>query len=150
MNNRARVTIPFNIPDEEIIHLCKVYGEPINNKVHYENPTRNSRGVSGSTRYVEMILKPGMQFENYYWMEGPLSDDQGCRITVLHAGQMQQCSNCLRRAQFCPGGGNGKACETVKTPRGKLGDYMKYLKERHRYTSLKMQYMQEQFSCSWG
>ena len=38
MNNLTRVTlknVPFNIPDEEIIHLCKVYGEPINNKVHY-------------------------------------------------------------------------------------------------------------------
>ena len=92
-----------------------------------------------------MKMKPGMQFENYYWMEGPLSDDQGCRVTVLHAGQVQQCSHCLRRAPFCPGGGNGKACETMKTPRGKLGDYMKYLKERYNYTSLKMQYMVEQF-----
>ena len=148
MNNLTRVTmknVPFNIPDEEIIHLCKVYGEPINNKVHYENPTRNSRGVPGSTRSVEMKLTPGMQFENYYWMEGPLSDDQGCRITVLHAGQVQQCSHCLRRGHFCPGGGNGKACESLKTQRGKLGDYMKYLKERHNYTSMKMQYMEEQF-----
>ena len=53
MNNLTRVTlknVPFNIPDEEIIHLCKVYGEPINNKVHYENPTRPSRGVPGSAR----------------------------------------------------------------------------------------------------
>ena len=63
MNNLTRVTlknVPFNIPDEEIIHLCKVYGEPIKNKVHYENPTRLSRGVPGSTRSVEMKLTPGM------------------------------------------------------------------------------------------
>ena len=117
----------------------------MNNKVNYENPTRNTRGVPGSTRFVEMRMKPGMQFENYYWMEGPLSDDQGCRVTVLHAGQVQQCSHCLRRAPLCPGGGNGKACESMKTPRGKLGEYMKYLKERYSYTSLKMQYMVEQF-----
>ena len=148
MNNLTRVTmknVPFNIPDEEIIHLCKVYGEPINNKVHYENPTRCTRGIPGSTRFVEMKMSPGMQFENYYWMEGPLSDDQGCRITVLHAGQIQQCSNCLKRAYSCPGGGNGKACETLKTPQGKLADYMKYLKQQYNYSSLKMQYMEEQF-----
>ena len=137
--------LPFNIPDKEIIHLCKVYGEPINNKVYYENPTRSTRGVPGATRYVEMRLKPGMQFENYYWMEGPLSDDQGCRITVLHTGQVQQCSNCLKRAHSCPGGGNGKACESMKTPRGKLSDYMQYLKQQYSYTSLKIQYMEEQF-----
>ena len=31
MNNLTRVTfrnVPFNIPDEEIIHLCQVYGDP--------------------------------------------------------------------------------------------------------------------------
>ena len=76
-----------------------------------------------------MKMNPGMQFENFYWVEGPLSDDQGCRITVLHAGQVQQCSHCLRRAPSCPGGGNGKACESLKTERGKLADYMRYLKE---------------------
>ena len=148
MNNLTRVTmknVPFNIPDEEIIHLCKVYGEPIGNKVHYENPSRNTRGVPGSTRYVDMKLAPGMQFENYYWVEGPLSDDQGCRITVLHAGQVQQCSHCLRRAPLCPGGGNGKACASLKTNRGKLGDYMRYLRETVNYTILKMQYLEELF-----
>ena len=148
MNNLTKVTmmnVPFNVPDEEIFHLFKVYGEPVMNRVHYEHPTRNSRGVPGSTRYVEMKMNPGMQFENFYWVEGPLSDDQGCRITVLHAGQVQQCSHCLRRAPSCPGGGNGKACESQKTERGKLADYMRYLKEKFNYTSLKMMYMQEQF-----
>ena len=83
-------------------------------------------------------------------MEGPLSGDQGCRITVLHNGQVQQCSHCLMRANFCPGGGNGRACERLKTPRGKLADYMKYLKEKHNYTSLKMQYLQMQFPALGG
>ena len=123
-NNLTKVTfkeVPFNVPDEEIIHLCKIYGEPTMNKVHYEHPNRNTRGVPGSTRYVEMKLTPGMQFENFYWVKGPLTDDQGCRITVLHAGQVQQCSNCLRRAQLCPGGGNGKACESMKHPKAGYG-----------------------------
>ena len=153
MNNMTRVTmknVPFNIPDEEIIRLCKVYGEPIGNKVHYENPSRNTRGVPGSTRYVDMKLAPGMQFENYYWVEETLSDDQGCRITVLHAGQVQQCSHCLRRAPLCPGGRNGKACENLKTTRGKLADYMRYLKETVNYSSLKMQYLEEQFPALGG
>ena len=112
LNNLTKVTMK-NMPDEKIIHLCKVpdeemihlfkvYGEPIKNKVHYEHPTRNTRGVSGSTRYVEMKMTPGMQFENFYWIEGPLNDDQGCIITVLHAGQVQQCNWCLRRAPLCP------------------------------------------------
>ena len=148
MNNLTRVTfrnVPFNIPDEEIIHLCQVYGDPLNNVVHYEKPNRNTRGISGSTRNVEMKLTQGKQFENFYWMEGPLSGDQGCRITVLHNGQLQQCSYCLRREDLCPGGGNGRACESMKTQRGKISDYMRYLKEKHGYTSLKMEYNQMQY-----
>ena len=148
MNNLTRVSfknVPFNIPDEEIIHLCQVYGDPVKNEVLYEKPNRSTRGVPGSTRYVEMKLSPGKQFENYYWMEGPLSGDGGCRITVLHNGQVQQCSYCLRRADICPGGGNGKACESLKTERGKIGDYMRYLRERHGYISMKMEYMELQF-----
>ena len=61
MNNLTRVTfknIPFNIPDEEVIHLCSMYGTPLNNQVHYEKPSRNTRGVSGSTRFVEMKMSP--------------------------------------------------------------------------------------------
>ena len=153
MNNQTKVTfknVPFNIPDEEIIHLCSMHGEPVTNIVHYEKPSRNTRGVPGSTRFVEMKMTAGKQFENYYWMEGPLSGDQGCRITVLHNGQVQQCSHCLRRANLCHGGGNGRACESLKTQRGRLIDYMKYLKESHGYTSLKMKYMMLQFPALGG
>jgi hypothetical protein len=85
--------------------------------------------------FVEMKITQGKQFENYYWMEGPLSGDQGCRITELHTGQLQQCSHCLRREDLCPGGGNGRACKSLKTQRGKISDYMKYLRERHGYIS---------------
>ena len=66
-NNLTRVTfrnVPFNIPDEEIIHLCKVYGEPLNNNVSYEKASTRTRGIPGATRYVLMKLSPGKQFEN--------------------------------------------------------------------------------------
>jgi hypothetical protein len=120
--------LPFNIPDEEVINLCKCYGEPLNNKVSYDKPSKATRGVPGSSRRVEMKMKPGKQFENFYWMEGPLEGDVGCRVTVLHAGQVQQCSHCLRRADSCPGAGVGKVCEKLGTSRGLIGDYMQHLK----------------------
>ena len=137
--------VPFNIPDEEIINLCKCYGEPLNNKVSYEKPSKNSRGVAGSARIVEMNMQAGKQFENFYWMEGPLEGDVGGRVTVLHAGQVQQCSHCLRRADSCPGVGVGKVCEKMGTPRGLIADYMQHLKIQHGYVSLKMRYQQEEF-----
>ena len=86
---------------------------------------RAYRGVRGPNRSVEVKLKSGKQFENFYWMEGPLEEDQGCRITVLHHGQEQQCSHCLIRGN-CPANGNGKACRILGTQRGKISDYMKY------------------------
>ena len=140
--NVTRVTfrnVPFNIPDEEIINLCECYGELVDYKVIYEKPNLNSRGVMGSTRFVDIKLTPGKQLENFYWMEGPLEEDRGCRITVLHQGQEQQCSHCLKRNN-CPGGGNGKACQLLNTPRGRIAEYMLYLKTSHSYLSLKMQY----------
>ena len=109
--NVTKVTFknfPFNIPDEEIINLCPCYGKPINNLVRYDKPSRLTNGFGGSTRHVDMELLPGKQFENFYWLEGPLEADLGCRITVLHNGQVQQCIPCLRRAASCPGAGLGK------------------------------------------
>ena len=111
----------------------------------YEKPSKNTRGVAGSGRIVEMKLKPGKQFENFYWMEGPLEGDVGSRVTVLHTGQTQQCSHCLRRADSCPGAGVGKVCEKMGTSRGLIADYMKHLKLQHGYVSLKMKYQQEEF-----
>ena len=100
---------------------------------------RAYRGVRGPNHSVDVKLKPGKQLENFYWMEGPLDDDRGCRITVLHSGQGRQCSHCLRRVN-CPTEGNGKACLNLNTPRGKISDYMRYLKEAHNYVSLKMKH----------
>ena len=93
----------------------------------------------GSTRYVDIKLTQGKQLENFYWVEGTLAFDKGCRITVLHTGQERQCSHCLRRVN-CPTEGNGKACQSLNTPRGRISDYMRYLKESHNYISLKMKY----------
>jgi hypothetical protein len=144
----TRVTfknIPFNIPDEEIINLCECYGEPLDNLIHNEKPSRATRGVSGSTRFVNMRMLPGKQFENFYWMEGPMEGERGCRITVLHNGQLQQCSHCLRRKDSCPGGGMEKLCEKKGNPKGMIADYMKLLKLHHNYSSLKMKYQQEEY-----
>ena len=134
--------VPLCIPDEEIINLCNCYGEAVNNEVYYK-PSELTRGVLGSTRFVEMKLNPGKQFENFYWMEGPLDQDQGGRITVLHDGQIMQCSHCLRRADSCPGGGKGKLCRERKTRRGEIADYMRHLKLQHNYVSLKMKFREE-------
>ena len=53
----------------------------------------------------------------------------------------------MRRSN-CPTEGNGKACLNLNTPRGKISDYMRYLKEAHSYISLKMKYknkMEQEF-----
>jgi uncharacterized protein (DUF2267 family) len=65
------------------------------------------------------------------------------RLFSKHGLRREKCPDCFY--DHLSGGGNGKACDGMKTERGKLADYMKYLKERHNYTSLKMQYMEEQF-----
>jgi hypothetical protein len=146
--NVTKVTfrnVPFNIPDEELLNLCECYGEPVEYTVGYEKPSRNRRGVMGSSRYVDMKLTPGKQLENFHWMEGPLEGDRGCRIAVLHAGQEQQCSHCLRRENNCPGAGFGKLCQKNGTARGMIRDYMKHLKVQHGCMSLKMKYHQTEY-----
>ena len=137
--------IPFNIPDEEVLNLCNCYGTPIENKVHYDRPSPISRGIPGSTRFVNMKLFPGKKMMNYYWIEGPLDSDKAARITILHPGQQQQCFNCLKLDTNCPGAGNGKLCQQKGTPRGQISDYMKFLKEIHGYMSLKMKYHQLEY-----
>ena len=83
---------------------------------------------------------------NYYWLEGPLSGDQGRRVLVLHNGQMSQCSHCLRKSGNggCPAGGNGKACFLMKTPRAKMATYMQSLYAQVGYVSLKTKHMEQQ------
>ena len=143
----TRVTfknVPLNVPDEEIIHLCKSYGEPTDFIVHYEVLSNlKNKGMTGSTRYVDMKLSKGAMFENYYWLEGPLPGDKGRRVLVLHNGQVAQCSHCLRRSNSgCQGAGNGKVCWELKTPRAKLANYIQHLKIKLGYTSLKTRYLE--------
>ena len=75
----------------------QAYGNPVNNKVNYEKMFNSrNKGMMGATRWVEMDLKQGVVMKNFYWLEEPLPGDKGSRITVLHNGQEQQCSHCLR------------------------------------------------------
>ena len=140
--------VPPSVPNEEIIHLCLPYSTPIDCIVHKETMrlgTNNRVNITGTTRYVEVKLLPGKFFKNFYWLEGPLPEDQGRRITVLHGpSQPQQCSHCFRYASAhttsgppCPGGGNGKICESTETPRTKLSEYTASLKLQDRYVSMK-------------
>ena len=150
LNNITRVTfknVPLNVPNEEVLHLCSSYGKPVDNKVYFETLTnQRNKGMRGSTRYVDMELTKGASMMNYYWMEGPLSGDQGRRVLVLHNGQVSQCSHCLRKAVpgGCPAGGNGKACNLMQTPRAKMFNYMLSLKTQTGYVSLKTKYTEKQ------
>ena len=155
--NGVRVTfrsVPLNVPDEEIIHLCLHYGKPVENKVQVEKMTNiKNRGMPGSTRYVDMEIEKEKYFNNYYWMEGPLSGDAGKRVVVLHNVQPSQCSHCLLNSQTgCPAGGVGKACEKIGKNRATMSIYMKALKVKTGYVSLKIQYTEQRANTSpdWG
>ena len=136
------------VPDEELLHLCGIYGTVVDNKVHWEQlriTTSTKKGVLTSpTRFVHMHLKNGASFNNFYWMEGPMPGDSGRRITVIHTGQKQQCSHCfLTAATGCKGAGNGKACMKTGMERAKMSHYMQALKTTTGYESLKVKYMRQ-------
>lgn len=135
--------VPLNVPDEEIVHLCSFYGTPLNNKVEYEKLSNvKCAGLTGSTRFVDMEMNPGSSMMNFYWMEGPLPGDQGCRITVLHSGQDRQCSHCLKTLSGgCPGQGQGKVCKSLGTKMTRMIDYMAEIKINRGYESLKTAYL---------
>ena len=153
-NNVTKVTfknLPLNIPDEEIVNLVECYGKPVDYVVHYEKMNNNkNKGMVSGTRFIELELFSGASLNNFYWMEGPLPGDSGCRVTVLHPGQIQQCSNCLQLATMgCPGKGNGKACEALKTGRTTMTTYMEFLRVKHGYRSMKSKYF-DQFPTLGG
>ena len=146
-SNITKITfknVPLNIPDEEIINLCEVYGKPVDYTVNYERLNNDkNRGMQGGTRYIDLELFQGASMNNFYWMEGPLPGDTGSRITVLHPGPTQQCSNCLKLATGgCPAKCNGKACQALKTPRTNLAAYMEMVRVKHGYRSLKEKYLE--------
>ena len=148
--------VPISVPDEEILHLCSQYGDVKDDRVRREiihfGGTKKLK-IMSSTRWVEMTMKPGKAFRNFYWLAGPQPGDVARRITVLHSGQPRQCSWCLKyphpssspspTADYCPRGGNGKHCEELKLPRSKLSEYTATLKAEG-YMSLKDQYLEDQ------
>ena len=141
---RQRHTL--NVPDEEILNLCAAYGKPADNVVHYET-LNNIKGktLTGSTRFVDMELDAGRTFENFYWLKGPLQGDIGKRVVALHGGQPTQCSHCLRRAEAgCPALGIGKGCHKLGTPRAKMTEYMKTLRDKVGYVSMKIKFAEKQ------
>ena len=147
-NNVTKIVfknVPLNIPDEEIVNLAESYGKPTDYTVHYEKLTNpRNKGMVGGTRFMEVELFPGAAMYNYYWMEGPLSGDTGSRVTVLHPGQVQQCSHCLKLANMgCQGKGNGKACQAMGSARTTMSTYMEYIKIKHGYSSLKSKYYEQ-------
>ncbi|MCS5584343.1 MAG: transforming acidic coiled-coil-containing protein [Pseudomonadales bacterium] len=151
LTNVTKVTfhhVPLFVPDEEILHLCGVYGEVQDNKVLTENvklQTGNLNiNIPGSTRYVYMTFNRGMSMHNYYWIEGPLQQDPGRRIFVNHRNQEQQCSNCLQTADSgCPGGGAWSACKAAGFPRTRMSTYMATVKEETGYEQLKFKYQRK-------
>ena len=141
--------VPLNLPDEELIHLCLFYGQPVDGVKREKLNNSNDKGKVGSNRTVELVLNDAACFENYYWLEGPLPLDQGRRITVTHQNQPQQCSNCFGFAKpkygeseerRCPANGNGRACKELGTERMKMGPYMKDLERFIGYKSLKAKF----------
>ena len=136
----------MNVPDEEILNLCCCYGKLVDKKVKYETLNiKKGANLRGGTRFVDVELKDGACFNNYYWLEGPLPGDKGKRVVVLHSNQLSQCSNCLRRAsEGCPTQGIGKACERAGVPRTKMNTYMDSLRKNTGYTSLKIKHAELQ------
>lgn len=155
----TRVTfrnVPISVPDEEILHLCSQYGDVKDDRVRREViyfGGEKKLKIMSSTRWVEISMKPGKAFRNFYWLAGPQSGDVVRRITVLHPGQPKQCSWCLKYPSpssspsptddHCKSGGNGKLCEDSKIPRSKLSEYTATLKAEG-YMSLKDQYLEDQ------
>ena len=151
LHNVTKVTfknVPMYVPDEEILHLCGIYGTVVDDKVHWEQQritTSKKRGVLVSpTRFVHMHFNNGAAFNNFYWMEGPMAGDPGRRITVLHQGQSQQCYHCLHTAATgCKGAGNGRLCSKTGMERAKMSTYMQAIKTSTGYEPLKVKYMRQ-------
>ena len=158
-NQVTRVTfkhVPLSVPDEEIIHLCCHYGKLVDGVVHRDTVTiggANRHTITSSTRWVEVELSPGKTLHNFYWLGGPLPGDVGRRVTVLHPNQPRQCSWCFKyppssssatlTSSHCRGGGDGKTCQTRKTPRAKMSAYIESLKGEG-YVSMRDQYLAPQ------
>ena len=69
-------SVPLNVSNEEILHLCAVYGDVVDGVKREKLYNNRDKGRMGSNRSVEIILNDGMTFENFYWLEGALPGDQ--------------------------------------------------------------------------
>ena len=155
----SRVTfrgVPIGVPDEELLHLCRLHGTLVDGKVN-RDPVRlgnNFRhAIPSSTRWIDVKLHPGQSLKNFYWLSGPGQGEMGRKVTVLHPNQPRQCSWCLKHPPtstntpplptHCQAGGNGKVCQTKGTPRASMERYIGQLRELG-YTTLKDQHYMSQ------
>ena len=142
----TRVTfrdVPLNVEDEEIIHLCVLFGEVKNKNVMHEEASPNTRGVKKMTRYVDMRFNYGQYLNNFYWFEGPLEGDKAARVLVTHPQQPKQCSHCLQQPKIppntygCEEGAIGSACRENGGRRADIEEYSQHLYAKHGYISMK-------------
>ena len=137
LNDVTKVTfknVPMYVPDEEILHLRGIYDIVLD---HHQERVANQ-----PNQVCAYESEQWGQFNNFYWMEGPMAGDPGRRVTVLHHGQAQQCSHCFLTASTgCKGAGNGRACSKTDQIRAKMSTYMQALKTTTGYESLKVKYM---------
>ena len=155
----SRVTfrgVPIGVPDEELLHLCRLHGTLVDGKVN-RDPVRlgnNFRhAIPSSTRWIDVKLHPGQSLKNFYWLSGPGQGEMGRKVTVLHPNQPRQCGWCLKHPPtstntpplptHCQAGGNGKVCQTKGTPRASMERYIGQLRELG-YTTLKDQHYMSQ------
>ena len=103
----SRVTfrgVPIGVPDEELLHLCKLYGTVVDGRVR-ETMRLGSNFrylISSSTKWVDVKLHPGHSLKNFYWLSGPGQGELGPKVTVLHPNQPRQCSWCLKHPPTSP------------------------------------------------
>ena len=90
--------VPISVPNEELVHLCSKYGKTdgIVHRQYLRLGNEVSHDIVNSTRTLQVQLHPGKYLKNFYWLSGPSQGERGRRVTVLHANQPPQCSNCFR------------------------------------------------------
>merc|ERR1712240_579578 len=135
--------VPIDCPEVELINLCNTYGSLEGNITYQFRTVPAKKGnirIRTSNRVADVVLKPGKNMKNYYWLGGLQNTSKDTKITVIHHGQTQQCSNCLlTEEEGCPGMGMGKSCKATKQPRTPLADYFKRLEEEDGFISLRTQ-----------
>ena len=96
--------VPISVPNEELVHLCSHYGKTdgIVHRQFLRLGSEVKHDIMNSTRTIQVQLSPGKYMRNFYWLSGPSQGERGRRVTVLHANQPPQCSNCFRYSPPLP------------------------------------------------